>query len=112
MAAADTSKSLVHIQERFVKRAIISPVTVAVPTIGTADTVKSVTLTNLGVTNVKAGDIVFATPTAADQIVTNAVPTAAVSLADGTVSITFQAVGGPVTGASKTYALTIFAPTF
>jgi hypothetical protein len=101
MAAANTSKSLVHIQEKFARRGRISA-TVAVPS--TASTVTGIT-----VTGVKVGDTVFAQPATASDVVAGVYVTSAYVTAANTIAIVFAGSG---TGASKTYSVTVLAADF
>jgi hypothetical protein len=113
MAAADTSKSLVHIQEKFIKRAQFD-VTVTVPAIASGATgvvtatLKSDGVTSIGTTGIRVGDLVFAQPKTASDVVTNAFPQVGYCTTNGTVALVFAAASGAVTStASKTYTLTI-----
>lgn len=119
MPAASTYSSAQHVVENMVRgkgvlnTALTSvPVksieghltgTVAVPTIGTQGLGGSVTVT---VTGASLGDTVLASPIAALPafcVLTNAYVSAA-----NTVTLTFHAVGGTVTGANNTFNLLIF----
>lgn len=100
MAVANTSKSLVHIQEKFVKR---GPITAALPTITAAGTY------TVTVTGAKVGDWVIAQPaTSSDIAGTAAISNAYVSAAD-TVTIVVVGTG---TLSSKNYIFTLFARPF
>ena len=100
MAVANTSKSLVHIQEKFIKR---GPYTAALPTITVAGTYP------VTVTGVKAGDWVIAQPTtSSDVVATGGVSGAYVAAAD-TVSIIVTGTG---TFTAKNYTFTVFARPF
>lgn len=101
MAIANISKSLVHIQEKFVKR---GPYTadVAVPSTAT-------TAAGIVVTGVKVGDFLIAQPTTSSDIVTGQFVTNAYVTAADTVTVAF---GGTGTGATKNYTFTVFARPF
>lgn len=119
MAAANTSKSLVHIQEKFVKRGVFT-LSVAVPTItsgavgglaistGTVNGVASTSLAGY----VEAGDTLIVQPTASTDVIANAVPLLGTGAADGTALLAFAAIGGGVTSATKTFTVTVFASPF
>lgn len=102
--AADISKSLVHIQERFIQRGQITK-NVAVPTVSAA--AGSVTVT--GVTGVKVGDFVIAQPTASTDVISGIYVTNAYVTAADTVKIE---VFGTGTGATKSYTFTVFGSGF
>lgn len=121
MAVANTSKSLVHIQEKFVKRSQFT-LTVTVPAI-TAGAVGGVTVATTGTVNgvagtalaeyVKAGDTLIVQPTTSSDIVANATPLLGYGTANGTAHLAFAATSGAVTStASKTYTITVFASPF
>jgi hypothetical protein len=119
MAAANTSKSLVHIQEKFIKRGVFTlSVTVPAITAGAVGGVSISTGTVNGATStslagyVEAGDTLIVQPTTSTDVIANAVPLLGTGAADGTALLSFAAVGGAVAGATKTYTITVFASPF
>ena len=104
MAIADISKSLVHIQEKFVKRGPFAA-NVAVPTLSSA----AGTVTGITVTGAKVGDFIIAQPTASTDIISGIACTNAYVTAADTVSVSFFGTG---TGATKSYTFTVFARPF
>lgn len=122
MAVANTSKSLVHIQEKFVKRSQFT-LLVTVPAIA-AGAVGGVSVATTGTVNgvantaladyVKAGDTLIVQPTTSSDIVANATPLLGYGTANGTAHLAFAATqGGAVTStANKTYTITVFASPF
>jgi hypothetical protein len=120
MAAANTSKSLVHIQEKFVKRAQFT-LAITVPNItsgavGGAAAITTGTVNGTASTSlagyVKAGDTLLVQPTTSSDIIANAVPLVGTAPADGSALVAFAAVGGAVATATKTYTITVFASPF
>lgn len=106
---ADLTKSVPHITERLrlqagVKGYIVSSAaSVAVPTIGTQHQSGTV---NVTVTGAALGDqVLVAAPTAA--LPTNAQLIGAFVSAADTVTLVYQAVGGTVTGATKTHDIVV-----
>lgn len=121
MAIANTSKSLVHIQEKFVKRSQFT-LLVNVPAIG-INSVGGVTVATTGTVNgvantaladyVKAGDTLIVQPTTSSDVVTNATPLLGYGTANGTAHIAFAATSGAVAATNnKTYTITVFASPF
>jgi hypothetical protein len=119
MAIADTTKSLVHIQEKFIKRAQFT-LSLTVPTIasgavgviapfstGTVNGTASTALSNY----VKQGDILFVQPTTSTDAISGLIPLVGHAPADGTATFAFVA-GAAVTGATKTFTITVFASPF
>jgi len=119
MAIADTTKSLVHIQEKFIKRSQFT-LSITVPSIaagavgvvapvgtGTVNGTASTSLTNY----VKQGDILFVQPTTSTDTISGLIPLVGHAPADGSATFAFVA-GATVTGATKTFTITVFASQF
>lgn len=104
MAIADISKSLVHIQEKFVKR---GPYSAQISIPATAGNVTGIT-----VTGVKKHDFIIVQPTSAvaDPATSPQYITGAFVTADNTITVTFAGTGTAV--ANHPHTVTVFARPF